>query len=216
MLVAGSDGKYQDNNFIFQYPMDEIGAGYWWQLELPDSINPLHFQEIEDENGTFKLLFGGDDGMVYEMFSKDQKNWTLVDGSTEAIRTRFQTKYMRLAEGDKGEDYEGRAQPRLFEMRYQGDVPITWTVTIDTANGNSQPIPTDSVSFNMTFNTSESLLRMPIKVAQPCEYVRITVENNQKNVTGVINGIRIYFRAQPGQFPVETTQMNPSLLQDPQ
>jgi hypothetical protein len=208
MLVADSSGEYKGNNYLFQYPIDQMAAGWWWELQLPTSINPLHFQEIEDTDGTFKLYFGADDGMLYEIFAIGEKNWTLADGNTEGIITEFQTKYVRLtSQGERGEDYEGRALPRMFELRYDGDTPAIWEITVDTANGSSQPTPTATTEFYMSFGTNESLLRYPIKVTQPAEYVRVKVRNDEKNVAGTITGVRIYFRAQPGQFVLETGQM---------
>lgn len=211
MLVADASGEYKGNNFIYQYPLDQIQSGWWWELQLPTSINPLHIQEIEDVNGNFKLYFGGDDGMLYELWDKTAKNWTLADGTTEAIVTEFQSKYVRLASlGERGEDFEGRVLPRLFEMRWDGDTPALWDVTIETAHGSSQPTATAKTQFYMQFNTNESLLRLPIKVTQAAEYVRFKVRNDEKDVTGSITGIRIYFRPQPGQFPLETGQMRSS------
>ena len=208
MNVANAAGEYKGNNYCYQYPLDQVSSGWWWELQLPSSINPLHFQEIEDTDGTFKVYFGGDDGMLYEVFCPAEKNWALPDGTTEAINTEWQTKYIRLAsQGDRGEDFEGRALPRFFEIRYSGDTPALWEVTVDTANGSSQPLPTDSTEFYMNFTENESLLRFPIKVTQPAEYVRVKVKNDEKNVSGTITGVRIYFRAFPGQFPIETGQM---------
>lgn len=208
MFVADSSGEYKGNNYIYQYPLDAVGNGWWWQLELPSSINPLEMEEIEDVNGTFKVYFSDDQGMVYELFADGEKNWTLANGSTEAIRTKFQTKYIRPASnpGDS-EDYSGRIAPRMFEIRYDGDTPSTWTVTLETANGPDQPSPTDTQTIPMAFTTDESLLRFPCKQMQPGEYIRITVENNEIDVAGKINAIRLYFHPQPGQFPLETGQM---------
>lgn len=209
MLVANADKEYKGNNFCYQYPLDQVASGWWWEIQLPTTINPLHFQEIEDTDGTFKVYFGGDDGMLYEIFASGEKNWTLSDGSTEGINTEFQTKYIRLAsppEGGSPEGYTGRALPREFEIRYDGDVPSTWEVTVDTAFGPSQTTPTDTIGFYVEFSDSDpgnndSQLRYPIPAIQPGEYVRLKVKNDQKNVSGTINGVRVYFRAFPGQFP---------------
>ncbi|MDY6957688.1 MAG: hypothetical protein SVK08_00890 [Halobacteriota archaeon] len=208
MLVADENGEYKGNNYCYQYPLDQVDSGWWWELQLPTTINPLHFQEIEDSDGTFKLYFGADDGMLYEVFCPTEKNWSRADGSTEAITTEWQSKYIRLAsQGERGEAYEGRALPRLFELRYDGDTPSSWEVTVDTANGSSQPTPTATSEFYVDFDSNQSLIRRPIKITQPAEYVRIKVKNEEKNVAGTVTGIRIYFRPQPGQFPIETGQM---------
>ncbi len=211
------DTIWKDDSYVYQYPEDKMEQGRWWKLELPTSINPLDFEEIEDEDGTQRLYFGGDDGMLYEVFAPGEKNWTLADGTTEAIETEFKSKYMRVGEGQQGqqsEDYSGRALPRLFELRYDGDTPCSWHVRIETANGASQPNATDTTEFYIHFAENEALLRYPIKMTQPGEYVRYRLRNTDEDVAGTVTGMRIYYRTFPGQFPLETTQMNPDVSED--
>lgn len=214
IFVPNSDAEYSGNNFIYQYPVDDIYRGWWWQLVLPDSLNPLHSTEIEDSNGDFKIYFSGDDGMVYELFASGQKNWVLADGSIEAITTQFQTKYFRAASSNEAsEEFTGRIQPRMIELRYEGDQDNTWTVLVETANGATQNVAVDSESLTFTFGQSEGLLRLPVPSMQPAEYIRVTVTNSTLSKTGKITGLRILFQPRPGQFPIETGQLNPSIPQ---
>jgi len=210
MFVANASAVYTGNNFIYQYPLDQVAAGWWWELSLPSTINPLHVAEVEDTNGDFHLYMGGDDGMLYELFDEDSKNWVRVDGQTVAIETTFQTKYIRLGSTDdvqNAQGYTGRVLPRFVELRWDGDLPATWTVTVDTADGNDQATPTDTETLTFNFTTTvgrSSLLRLPVPMTQPAEFVRITVSNSQLDVAGIITGLRMYYRVQPGAFPVES------------
>jgi len=218
IFIPASNGTYTANNFIYQYPVDDIYRGWWWELSMPSTINPLHVQEIEDANGDFRLYMGGDDGMVYELFKSGTKNWALADGTTSAITTTFTTKYFRPAVTDgQTEDFTGRIQPRMLEVRYSGDQDNSWTALIETANSNSQDTATDSKSITFTFRQSEGLLRLPIGDStgpiQPGEYVRITLTNNTASKNGVITGLKLLFQPKPGQFPLSSSEMNPNVAQ---
>lgn len=211
MFVPDSDGDYQSNNFVYQYPLDQVGAGWWWELQLPSTINPQHVAEIEDSDGNFQLYLAGDDGMVYQLFDTASKNWVKADGSTVAITTQFSTKYIRLGSTDEvqnAQGYSGRVLPRFVELRWTGDVPATWTVLVETADGDDQTTATASATLTFNFTTDvnrESLLRLPVPMTQPGEYVRLTVTNSQLNVAGTITGMRLYFRVFPGAFPIESS-----------
>lgn len=214
VCVPDANKDYTTNNFVYQYPIDDVYKGWWWQLDLPSSINPQDFEEIEDVNGDARIYFAGDDGMVYELFDTTQKNWVLVDGTTQAITTVFQTKYFRAASDNEGtEDFTGRIQPRMIELRYNGDKDNTFTVLVETANGASQDVAVDNKTLTFLFRQTEGLLRLPVPAMQPGEYVRVTVTNSTISKTGAITGLRILFQPRPGNFPVESTQLNPSLPQ---
>lgn len=210
MFVADADGTYTGNNFVYQYPLDQVGAGWWWELSLPSTINPLHVAEVEDTDGDFHLYMGGDDGMLYELFDEDSKNWVRVDGQEVAIETTFQTKYIRLGSTDEvqnSQGYTGRVLPRFVELRWDGDLPAVWTVTVDTADGDEQPTPTDTETLTFTFTSTvgkSSLLRLPVPMTQPAEFVRLTVSNSQEDVGGSVTGLRMYYRILPGAFPIES------------
>lgn len=203
MLVADSNKKYTGNNFVYQYPMDQLAGGFWWELQLPDDINPLDIEEIEDTNGTFKLYMGGDDGMVYELFSSGEKNWTLSDGSTEAITFDITTTQIRLGNEENETAYSGRAKPSALELRFSGDAS-TWTATVSTFNGPSQTTASDSVDVTFDFAAGETVLRLPVKQIRPGEYINIRLKNTEKDVAGTIIGMRLFYRLQPGNFIIET------------
>lgn len=209
MYVPDSSGAFKGNNYQYQYPLDDIGQGWWWQLDLPTVINPLDVTEIEDTDGTFKLYMGGDDGMVYELFKPGQKNWTVSDGCEEAITMEFETKLIRLASAEQvEEEYEGRATPRFIELRHNGDA-ATYVVTVTTANGPSQSTATDTRTVTIPFAADETLLRYPIGPAmQPGEFVKLNVKNTQKDIACTLQAIRLIFKPEPGQFPVETGQLS--------
>lgn len=214
LFVPNSSGAYTATNYIYQYPVDDLNKGWWWQLDLPSSINLLHIAEIEDSNGDFRLYAGGDDGMVYELFKSGEKNWTLADGSTEAITTQFRTKYLRAAEPDNPtEEYTGRILPRMLELRYSGDQDATWTALIETSNSNSQGTALDNTTITFLFRENEGFLRLPVPAITPGEYVRITVTNSEKDIAGTITGMKLYFQPRPGQYPLISSEMNPSISQ---
>lgn len=214
LFVPNAAGEYKSNNYVYQYPVDSVERGWWWQLDLPTSLNILHIQEIEDNNGDFHLYAGDAAGMIFELFALDQKNWVRVDGTAEAITTQFQTKYIRAASSDQeGEDWSGRITPRFIEVRWDGDDDVTWTILIETANGPDQTTATDSTTVTITFGEDESLLRYPINPMQAGEYVRLTFTNSDLNKTGTITGVRLAFIPKPGQFSIESTQMSPVLEQ---
>ncbi len=204
MCVPDASGDYTSNNFIYQYPLDQIGGGWWWQLSLPSDVNPLHIAEIEDSNGTQRLYFGGDDGMIYELFADGEKNWVNASGSITAIDFQLQTDWIRLGNGGDNSNpsvarYTGRVQPRLIELGWDGTSANT-TVTIETANGPSQSSGTDSQNISFSFANNETELRYPVPAMQAGEYVRISVRNNEIGVAGTLTHIRLYYRIQPGQF----------------
>jgi hypothetical protein len=209
LFAPDSSGVYTGNNYLYQYFLDQqLEQGRWWELQLPSSINILHLTEVEDANGKFLMYGGGNDGMVYHLFDENAKNWTLADGTTEAITTRFATKYMRLGSaGEESAEVTGRVQPREIEIRHSGD-GTTWNITIDTANGSDQDVPTDSVTVSIPFaSATESLLRYPVPQIQRGEYVRLTLENTDVGVSSSILAVRLYFNVAEGQFPVLTGDM---------
>lgn len=208
MFVADSAGEYKGNNLIYQYPQDQLAAGWWWDVKLPTTINPLHIEEIEDSNGTFRLYMGGDDGMVYELFKSGEKNWVRSDGESVAIAFKAQTKAFRVGEVMNGtvEGYSGRGQPRLVELRKTGDAG-TWTVLVETLNGPDQTTAVDSQTITFNFAADEALLRKPVPLMQAGEFVRLTIENNELDVAGGITGLRLLYRVHPGQFPISTGEL---------
>jgi len=206
MFVADSNAAYKGDNYLYQYPMDQLAAGWWWELEMPTSINPLALAEVEDSNGTFRMYLGGDDGMVYELFDTSSKNWIIADGTTSAITTQFQTKYIRAGQvsDQQGGMYSGRVSPALIELRWVGDANATWTVLVETANGPEQASATASQTLTFTFASDEQQLRLPVPAMQPGEYVRFTVTNSQKDIAGTLTGMSCLYTLQPGDFPLLT------------
>ena len=213
MCMAGDTiYDFNEDNFVYQYPVDEVGQGWWWQLQLPTSVNILDMEEIEDENGDFHIYFGSDDGMVYELFDSSAKSWATAT-STEAITTRFKTKWLRLGQlGENSEGVAGRVSPRFIEVIVDGD-PCSWDITIETATGPNQAVATDSKTITVVFgDTNEKLMRYPIKHnLQPGEYVRITAEQSTINKDSRLLAMRLLFHVQPGQFAIESGEFNASL-----
>lgn len=210
MCMAG-DTQYSFNsyNYIYQYPMDEVGQGWWWKLRLPTSVNILDLEEIEDSNGDFHLYFGSTDGMIYELFDRDSKNWATAT-SSEAITTTITTKWFRLGMlGEGTENATGRIAPRLIEVVTDGD-PCTWTITIETATGPDQTDATSTVSIPVVFgDANETMMRYPIQnTLQPGEWVRITAQQGTASIDSQLVSMRLYFHVQPGQFPIETGDFN--------
>lgn len=211
MCVPGeTQFDIMDDNYVYQYPVDETGQGWWWKLEVP--VNVLDMEEIEDENGDFHVYFGSTDGMIYELFDRDSKNWATAT-SEEAIDTTITTKWLRLGQlGGDSEQVTGRVSPRLIELITDGD-PCTWTVTIDTATGPVQDTPTSTTSVPVVFgDVNEKLMRYPIKSdLQPAEYIRVTANQGTIDVRSKILAMRLYFHVQPSQFPIESGAFNANI-----
>ena len=203
-----STTDFTNDNYIYQYPVDETGQGWWWKLEVPVSV--LHLAEIEDENGDFHVLFGSTDGMIYELFDFDSKNWALADGTTEPIETTITTKWLRLGQlGENVEQVTGRVAPRFIELIADGD-PCTWTMTIDTATGPVQSAATSTTDVPIVFgDNNEKLMRYPIKSElQPGEYVRVTAFQGDTDVRSRILAMRLYFHVQPFTGAIESGAFN--------
>ena len=210
MCVPGSTQySFNADNFVYQYPIDEVGQGWWWQLKLPSSVNILDLEQVEDSDGEHHLYFGSTDGMIYELFDRDSKNWATAT-SSEAITTTITTKWLRLGQlGEQSDFATGRVAPRFIEMITDGDA-CTWTITVETATGPNQATATSSVTVPIVFgDTNERLMRYPIKnTLQPGEYIRITATQGTASVDSQILALRLYFHVQPGQFAIETGDFN--------
>lgn len=208
MFVPDSNGDYTSNNYVYQYPQDLIEQGWWWQLVLPTTINPICSAEIEDTNGDFHVYIGGDDGMIYELFDTASTDWALVNGSTQAITTKLQTKYMRpgVLQMADPEGATGRFGPMLMELRVKGD-NTTWTALIETANGSDQPTASDSQTVTFTFGSNDRRLTLPIPMLRRGDYVRVTLTNSQASVASTVLGFSIYGDISEGQFPLLPGQL---------
>lgn len=207
VFAQDSNGDYT-HTYIYQYPVDDILQGQWWQLDLPNSFNPQCAEEIEDADGDSHIYVGDENGMIYELFDLDVDRFQLAaSGTFEAITTTFTTKYFRL--GDKGEEAEGvtgRAAPRFIELRHDGDA-TTWDILVETAHGPNQSTPTSSATVSIVFAAGEDARRYPIPhTLQPGDYVRLTLTNDDEGVNTYITGIRLYFHVQAGQSVRETGQ----------
>lgn len=196
-----------NDNYVYQYPVDETGQGWWWKLEVP--VNILDMQEIEDSNGDFHVYFGSTDGMIYELFDRDSKNWATAT-SSQAISTTITTKWLRLGQlGEQVEGVSGRVAPRYIEAITDGDA-CTWTITIDTATGPIQTSATSTLDVGLVFgDNNERLMRYPVKnTLQPGEYIRVTASQATADVRSRLLALRLYFHVQPGQFAVESGAFN--------
>lgn len=185
--------------FNFIYSIDDPNQGYWTTLEIPSDINIIDATEIEDANGDFKVYGSSSDGMVYELFKTGALNWTDAAGNTTAIKTKFRTPYLRLGElGKETEGVSGRVRPKFVELRLRNNTAITWNVTIESADGSAQEVARDSQSIDFTFGTNNSLIRRPLKINFAAgEYVRFTVETNEKDTFAEVVGLRVYFHVLP-------------------
>lgn len=213
MCMAGaSTSAFNADNYVYQFPVDEVGQGWWWKLSLPSTVNILDLEEIEDSNGDFHIYFGSADGMIYELFDRNSKNWATAT-SSEAITTTIVTKWLRLGQlGEQSDFATGRVSPRFIEMITDGDA-CTWSITIECAQGPNQTTPTSTVTVPVVFGgVNERLMRYPVKnTLQPAEFIRITATQATASVHSRILSLRLYFHTQPGQFAIETTDFGGTL-----
>ena len=199
-----SDGDYT-SIFQYQYPIDAVEAGYWSEIVTPTaaSLNFLDACEIEDSDGDFQILAGGDDGMIYRLFNDDSKNWVDADGTEYAIDTRIRTHYMR--QGLLGaEVYQstGRMNPHTVEIRVGDDDACIWTATVEMAKGITQTKATSSQDISLQLGLNDSLRRQRIPSAgsTPGEYARLTFQNAEADVYTKILAARFYFKSQAAVF----------------
>jgi hypothetical protein len=191
--------------WMYQYPMDEVGIGYWSTIVTPDAanLNFLDAEEIEDADGTFKLYAGGADGMLYHLFDSSSKNWVDAAGVTYPIDTIIQTPYLRAGYlGAEVEQASGRINPHTLELRIGNDDACIWTATIETARGITQTLATDSSIISMAFGTNNSLIRqrVPSQGSTPAEYVRLTLQNAEADVYTKVLAMRFFYHVQPALF----------------
>lgn len=201
-----ASGVY-DSIFMYQYGLDDVKTGWWSTINTPTAAN-LNFicaAEVENSDGTKLLLAGGYDGMLYELFNSTSDNWVDASGVAYPVAMKIQTPYIRMmaVEGAQSSTgLSGRVQPRFLELRVEGD-PTTYTVTIAMSKGISQTSPTDTQTLTFTFDTNESLKRLPTRELTAWEYVRVTIENADTNIDTVLLAARIYAEVRPGQFAIE-------------
>lgn len=201
-----SNGDYS-SIFAYQYPIDQVETGYWTEIKTPSvaNLNFLDATEIEDSDGNFQILVGGDDGMVYRLFDESSKNWVDAAGTTYAIDTKIQIPYVRPGfMGVEVEGATGRIAPIKLELRVGSDDACVWTGTVDTANGNDQTLATSTSALTMQFGANNSLIRqsIPSSGTTPAEYVRLTFQNDEKDVYCKILAARLFFRVQPAHIEV--------------
>jgi len=202
--IAGTLPNY-NSIFAYIYAIDNVETGFWTEIKTGTAnINFLDAVEIEDSNGDFKLYASGADGMVYQLFDGASKNWVDANGTEHAIKTKFQTPYLR--EGELGLETQlatGRVDPKKMELRADGDA-ATWNIKIETADGVDQTLARSSSDIEMQFGLNNSLIRQGIPSCDitSAEYFRLTFENNELNVASKILGARLFFGVQEGQFEV--------------
>ena len=187
--------------FGFIYSIDDPNQGAWTDIVIPSAVdlNILDSVEIEDSDGDFRLYVTDDSGMIYEMFNQDTLNWTAADGTTTALKTKFRTPYLRIGElGAETLGATGRVDPRYLEIRVKDNTAVTFTATIESADGPSQATAKDSQTVSMEFGTNNSAIRQAIKPNfQRGEFRRLTIENDAKATDYEITGVRLYYKVQP-------------------
>lgn len=201
-LNPNADGDF-DSAFRYQYMVDDVRDGMWSTVDFPSSLNFQSLAEIEDSAGDTKLYAGGDDGMIYELYTEGQFSWTLADGTTEAIPVTIETPYFRP--GDLSREQTGlggRISPKYIELKVinDGNATTTWTATISMSDGPSSAVAKDSVDIEMEVGVNNSLLRYPVpKTLHPYEFMKIKFTNTDADIDTKILGFRILFEAHPGQ-----------------
>ena len=212
-FAQDASGNYTDT-LVYQYLQDvttrgDLLNGWWWRLDLPSEINPLDGEEVEDENGDFHLYVGVEEGMLFELFDPDAKNYLDADGNKKTITTQWQSKFIRpgdqtqpVASDMHTDGVSGRAEPRWIEVRKEGSDASNWTLLIETAKGPVEPV-LDSKSITVDFPAGEAIRRVAISgEIHAGEYLRVTCTNEEQDVENTILGIRIYYHVHPSQFEV--------------
>jgi hypothetical protein len=191
--------------FQYQYPIDSVEAGYWSEIVTPTAanLNFLDACEIEDANGDFEVLAGGDDGMIYHLLDDSSKNWVDAAGVEYPIDTKIRTHYIRAGSlGSEVFQATGRMNPHTIEIRVDDDDACIWTATIEMAKGISQTKATSSQDISLSLGLNDSLRRQRIPSAgsTPEEYVRLTFQNAEADVYTKILAARFFYKTQPAVF----------------
>lgn len=214
VFAKDANGRYTDN-LVYQYLQDvqtrgDLLNGWWWRLDLPTEVNLIDGREIEDENGDFHLYVGSEEGMLFELFDTDEKNWLDAEGNKKVITTIFQTKFVRPGDAVNPPATDahmegtgsGRVEPRWIEVRKRTDDISTWTALLETADGPVGPVR-DSQTVEVDFKDAEKTLRrVAVRAFTGAEYMRVTLTNAELDVENTITGVRVYFHIREGQFEV--------------
>lgn len=208
-FAKDSDGTYT-NRYLYQYMVDEIKKGWFSEIVMaPSDLNILHVWEIEDANGDFIFYASSDKGMVFELFSPTSLNWVNETGQSRAIEMLLQTPFMRLGANPDSKELEGttgRVTPRLIELRIkeQSGLAHEWTVTIETSDSAAEDaVVRDTQVMTFTFPAGVSLIRIAPLDLTSAEYVRLTIQNTQKDKDLRIMGCKVFYKVRPGNYVVD-------------
>lgn len=201
-------GTYEDI-YNYQYMLDDVTKGWFSQLvPNPPEFNILHVWEVEDSNGDFKLYCGTDAGMVAELFSDDSLNWVDETGKARPIEMNVQTPFIRAGATPEARELfgtSGRVTPRLIEFRVKeaNGAAHEWTITVETSDSAAENATVrDSQTITFAFPAGVSLLRLPTQDLTPGEYIRLTLNNAEKDKDLQIMGVKVWFLVRPSQFTV--------------
>jgi len=208
-FVKDSNGLYTDV-YLYQYMIDDIKRGWFSEVVFaPSDFNITQAWEVENSDGDSIFYAGTDKGMVFELFSPDSLNWVNETGQVRAIEMLLQTPFMRLGANPEAKELEGttgRVTPRLIELRAKEESGQAheWTVTVQTSDSAAEDAPVrDSQEMTFTFPAGVSLVRIPPLDLTSAEYVRLIIQNTEKDKDLRIMGCKMFYKVRPGNYVVD-------------
>jgi len=194
--------------YVYQFSMDNVNDGRWFQLDLPSYANYLCGVEVEGNLGTDHLYVGSEDGAIFELGTGTFELWMNGDASElDAVTSTLQSIFIRAGQmAIQTRGWTGRWKPSFIEVRARDNfsTSTTWTITVESADGswNDQTVR-DTQSVTVTFPAGVSIQRVRLKDFVAGEYCRVTAVNEDSLAhQPVLQGIRVYVEARPGQFVV--------------
>lgn len=200
----------------YQYAIDDMRNGWFSTIKFDPNLGfkVLDAEEIEDQNGIFRLYISADDGMVYELFAEDSYDWEDALGNKYPVEMKYETIYLRAGSTpipitevrQEPLSVTGRVDIRFVEMRavnMNNGNAFNLDLTLKTASGPDDIYnkirDTKNIIFN--FKTNTSLQRYSIDVHSD-EFVKLVVSNKELGVLPTVYGVRLYFMPRPSQYPV--------------
>jgi len=201
--------------FMYNYMQDDVKEGVWSLLTgWANTVDITDAREVETDDEEKRLYVAASDGMLYEFFNDDSKNWVNEDGTAKAITSFIQTNWLRLANlVGGGEDpviqgarvASGRTRVVWVELRISGpavSTGSTWTFTVESAMGADEGSATLSTGAHkqdktITFPIGESMVRIAVQDFSPWDWVRFTVSNAELDKAVTLRAIRVGFDTHP-------------------
>lgn len=167
----------------------ELTTGSWTKISFPSGYNIQCSAITETEVDTPEIWLGDEGGYIYK-FDNSNLNW--ANGALDAsISASFETTYRKI-----GLDYETGGKPAYLIVNAKATNQATWTYTVTLAKDADGPEIT-SATGTVTIGAGNSSKRVPLSLPAG-NFIKVKLENNSEDQTGIIKSLRIDWIPQPG------------------